>query len=351
MKTRARLWAPSKGRQSQSCRSFIAKDLPSSDAIRAIAERAEPKLRQALLDALQSMTADIDLLELAEAVRVRDYTRILALIPRPEATLQNAFDELITVNNAAGATAALGASHATAEAGAAVAAFTFDRLDPNMIEALTTYRMDLIRQMTASTLTNVQDALVTGLRRGWNPLKTARAIDDLIGLTDSQARAAANYRRLLEAGDLSALDRQLRDRRFDPTVERAVREDLTLSDVQVDRMVARYRERMLQLRARTIARTETLRAANAGAHAGYAQMIARGDIPERSVRRHWLVAEDERTCAICNSIPILNPDGVGFDEDFNSSDGPIYAPPDPHPSCRCAVTFYIAGTAQLRRAA
>lgn len=42
-------------------------------------------------------------------------------------------------------------------------------------------------------------------------------------------------------------------------------------------------------------------------------------------------------CEICLSIPDMNPDGVGVDEPFESIDGPMDDPPDPHPACRCSV--------------
>lgn len=41
-------------------------------------------------------------------------------------------------------------------------------------------------------------------------------------------------------------------------------------------------------------------------------------------------------CPICLSIIDNNPDGVGLDEEFDSDDGPIDAPPG-HPNCRCSI--------------
>ena len=75
-----------------------------------------------------------------------------------------------------------------------------------------------------------------------------------------------NFRVGLETGDRTILERALRDRRFDATVERALRGEGKLSKDQIDRMAGRYRERMLKYRAETIARTESMTSIHAGSY-------------------------------------------------------------------------------------
>ena len=74
-----------------------------------------------------------------------------------------------------------------------------------------------------------------------------------------QQIAAINYRRLLENNSAEALRRQARDKRFDQSVRRAIENKTPLRAEQIDRMVARYADRLVKQRAATIARTEALR--------------------------------------------------------------------------------------------
>jgi Phage Mu protein F like protein len=92
---------------------------------------------------------------------------------------------------------------------------------------------------------------------------------------------------------------------------------------------------MAQLRADTIARTETIRAVEAGKQAAWSAMAEAGALPV-GFRRVWITAQDERVCPICAPIPDAYPDGVGLHAPFNTSVGPVLSPPA-HPLCRCYI--------------
>lgn len=80
-----------------------------------------------------------------------------------------------------------------------------------------------------------------------------------------------------------------------------------------------------QDRAMTIARTETQRAANAGALSGYkASGVVQG--------KEWLTAGDDRVSEDCEENASAGT--LGLDELFPSGDD---APPA-HPNCRCTLT-------------
>ena len=149
-------------------------------------------------------------------------------------------------------------------------------------------------------------------------------------------------------GDRNALARQLRDRRFDATVERATRTPvrIVLSQDQVDTMVKRYAERMLAHRAATMAKTETMQAAVGGIRDAYVQAVKSGQLLDSEVTRYWLTAADERVCPICAAIPDMNRDGVGVNDDYASPLGPI-SMPLAHVACRCSER-YVANLTRLR---
>ena len=218
-------------------------------------------------------------------------------------------------------------------------ALAFDLLNPETIAWLSTYVMYLIQQVSDETRRAIADVVMNAFQYGGHPYEQARTIRNMIGLTQSQSQAVANFRRMLENEPLAALTRDLRDHRFDATLQQVGRMKGQLSKEQIDKMAQRYYERYLKYRAEAIARTETIRAARMGQEATWRQAIAQGLLPQ-GLKRKWVVAYDERLCKLCRSIPKLNPDGRGMDEQFvyaagkamGTTDGPPL-----HVHCRCAI--------------
>lgn len=103
-----------------------------------------------------------------------------------------------------------------------------------------------------------------------------------------------NYERQLRELDRGALARELRDSRFDRTVRGAINRGEPLTQGQIDKMVARYRQRALKLRSQTIARTEGLRVAHEGVDEMYRQAIESGQLQGDQLIRIWRTALNER---------------------------------------------------------
>lgn len=81
-------------------------------------------------------------------------------------------------------------------------------------------------------------------------------VGGVAGLNDVQRQWVMDYRRKLQTLDSGYKNNTKRDRRSDRTIEKAIREGQPLSKKQIDTYVARYAERLRDVRARTIARTE-----------------------------------------------------------------------------------------------
>jgi HK97 family phage portal protein len=100
------------------------------------------------------------------------------------------------------------------------------------------------------------------------------------------------------------------------------------------------RVKLLSERASTIAEFETRMAEGLGQQAAWERMLADGTLPggRRHWRRLWVAADDERTCGVCMDLDGTETtlDGTFGEEDF-------YAPPEPHPNCRCRLTLVEAG--------
>lgn len=230
----------------------------------------------------------------------------------------------------------------------------FNQINARAVKKMELNSLRLVREFTQSMREATQTALVEGVRRGMNPLQVAKEFQGAIGLTQAQERAVQNYRGHLERNSRVALNRELRDRRFDPTVQRALDGTTGLSTDQINRMVERYRERMVQYRARVIARTESLRAVQQANHEMYLQAIEGGQIAADSLLRKWNPAKDDR---VRNSHEQMRGQLRGMEEPFISGLGNLLmyptdpeAPADDTIQCRCSLSirFRKASTGPLR---
>lgn len=183
-----------------------------------------------------------------------------------------------------------------------------------------------------------RQALGDSLRLGLSSEEIANVLENVISLSPRQAKAVINYRNALENLDIGALNRELRDRRFDRTLINAVENRRALTPEQVDTMVERYAARSLQFRASMIARTESMNAATGGIRDAYVQAVKSGRLFASEVTRNWQLVLDERLCPVCASVPLLNPNGVGVLEPYLTIHGPVMAP-GIHPNCRCSEKY------------
>lgn len=233
----------------------------------------------------------------------------------------------------------------TLGAGAGHIAISFDRGNPRAAELMRAAQLQFIQEFTDEQRAVTRAALTDALSAGVNPREASLAFRDSIGLTTYQQGVVSNYRRLLEEGSAEALKRGLRDRRFDPTVRHAVQGE-PLAAEQIDRMVDRYRARMLSLRAETIARTETARLQNLAREEAVRQTIEMVGMDESMVDRTWHSASDKR---VRDTHKALNGQTVtGFSAVFVSPSGAtLRYPGDPDApiaetiNCRCVVTLNI----------
>lgn len=221
----------------------------------------------------------------------------------------------------------------------------FNQVNDRAVNFMRGERLRLIREFTDEQRRATRLALTDGIERGLNPIAQARNFRASIGLTERQMRAVNNYRTLLTEGRTGAIARELRDRRFDSTVARAVAGEQPLTSAQIERMVQRYHDRMLAYRAKTIARTEALRAAHTGAYEGIQQAVDEGLVQREEIERQWLTANDEKTRG---SHAAMHRQIQGLDTPFVSGDGvELMYPGDPSApaeeviNCRCVVTVRL----------
>ena len=221
-------------------------------------------------------------------------------------------------------------------------AIGFDPGDRRAADLMRRSQLTFVREFGQEQRRATTLALGEALASGEGLRSAARAFRDSIGLTEHQERVVRNYRRLLESRSAQALDRDLRDRRFDPTIRGAIERDEPMTTKQIDRMTERYRERYLMLRAETIARTEGLRVTGIARKEAFRQVVEDTGIDRSQIRRVWNATQDARTR---DSHAAMDGQEVGLDEPFTSGaghrlmfPGDPQAPPEEVIQCRCVVT-------------
>jgi uncharacterized protein with gpF-like domain len=221
----------------------------------------------------------------------------------------------------------------------------FDATHPRAAELAAASRANLIREFTAQQQAAIQQAISRAISSGLGTTGIARAFRDSIGLTAAQEQFVDTYRRQLEALDSRALERELRDRRFDDRVSTAISRDRQLTARQIDAMVERYRARAIMMRADTISRTEALTAYSQAREESVAQMIGQTGLAPDRVVRVWYATHDSR---VREWHAVMDGQRREPDEPFTDGlgnrlryPGDPLSPGETRINCRCTLGFEV----------
>lgn len=267
-------------------------------AIHEIADSLEPKLRRAFLEAVEKLRDAINYDLLVRHLKTQAALQALGTlsIRAFEVDYGSVANKII--------------AQAVTEAGQVAETLLpvrfklrFDLTNPRVFDWIENHTGDLIRQVSTETKLAVRSIIDRGFREGRTVDQMARDIKQVVGLTKNQANAVMNYEKRL--------------------IEEKIKPQRT------EKLVERYRQKMLRLRASNIARTETITASARGQQLLWQQGADEGLINETTWQRKWIVTRDDRTCPLCmdmagKTAPIRGtyPGGI---------QGPAL-----HNGCRCA---------------
>lgn len=153
---------------------------------------------------------------------------------------------------------------------------------------------------------SIRDLIWRGFQEGREVRRTARDIRGMIGLDLRRQNALYKY------------EAQLFEKFPDIKAEK------------FEKLSGKYRNKLLNDRAESIARTETIAASNQGQQLVWNQAVEEGLIDPLGTMRVWSAAHDERLCPICGSLH-------GKTATMNGSFPGGYTMPPAHTNCRCAV--------------
>lgn len=307
---------------------------PASELYRTIhrvAERMEPRYRQAFLEAVQQTTIDDSLLLASlrrkDAAGVINALGLTSVSRRMQMNIQGAVQSTI-----------LGAGEAvsTELSSSLGVSFSFDTTNPNAVIAARRNAATMVRRVTDETRQSIRNVVGNMFTEGVPPEKAAREIRTMVGLREQHMKAVRNFRAQVEAGEVAAVDRRL-DAATKQRIRSAIRRDVVDPDF-VDDVAETYRKSLLNRRANDIARTETIRASSAGTQQTWRQAADKGLIDREQARRVWIVTPDDRLRPSHAAIPGMNPGGVRLNEPFDTPFGPMMHPPA-GVNCRCATSL------------
>ena len=218
----------------------------------------------------------------------------------------------------------------------------FNSSNNRAVARMSITRGRLIQAMRENEQARLAHILGSGLQEGLRMDEIARTFRDGLGLTPHQQKSVLNFRRMLETGDRQALSRTLRDRRFDPTLNRLLGADGEgLSQAQIDRMVERYEQRFIAHRSNVISRTESVRAVHEGDEDMWQQAVDNGTVRAEDITTRWITSADER---VRGSHAAMNGQLAAFGQPFTSGNGnqlrfpgDSMAPASDTINCRCVL--------------
>lgn len=175
----------------------------------------------------------------------------------------------------------------------------FDATNPEAVAWAQREAASLVVDVTTEARAAIRAVVTQGFEAGVSPSETARLIRSSIGLTERDAGAVMKRHTSLLADGMDG--------------------------AKAAKKAEAYANKLLNSRAQTIARTETMKASNEGQEQLWAQARSKG-LLDSNARKVWIAFDP---CPICAP---LDGETVGIDEDFS-----IGTDPPAHPNCRCTI--------------
>lgn len=344
----------------------MLKRLSPRERFEQLVSTYEPMLRAAFVEAIDDIRSNIVLRRIVERLERGNVNGAIAAMNFDEAAFRP-LDEAIRQTFNGGGVATVEQMPALRDPSGFQIVLRWDVRNLAAETWLREHSAQLVTDIVADQEIAIRTALETSLARGDNPTRTAVDVvgrvsrvtgqreGGIIGLTAQQSQYIENARQELSSGDPEAirnyLQRGRRDKRFDKTVAKALREGKSLPRDMVDRIAARYSDGLLKLRADTIGLHETFAALGASKDIAFQQAIAKGAVRADAITKGWKHTPQEHP-----RVQHITMQGqkVRFDQPFVAPDGTLI--PYPHaagvPSrhtlgCKCFCEYRIDFAARL----
>lgn len=331
------------------------KDTPK--AFLDLLDQIKPGLSRAFIESISELTSAAQIALVEDAIRRRDVGEVVRILSI-DAGAFGALDRAIQDAFIQGALWQAGViPEFPFGRGVEKVIVRFDARAPEAERWVRDHSSQLIREIVEDQRSAVRDEVEKHLAAGRNPRVaaldiTGRIIDGrrqggIVGLHSKQVDyvRAARY----ELNSLSAdyFNRKRRDKRFDSTVRKAIKDGKPLGRDRINLIVSRYADRLLKLRGEMIARTETLTSLHAGRLEQVRQMIESGRVTREAVSLVWDDTGDRRTRPAHRA---MDGQSIPYGDTFKGprgsrlkhpGDGSLGAPASMTVACRCHMRVKI----------
>lgn len=316
------------------------------------------EVAQAFMASVRDLTSEIELQKLILAIERGDLQGAMDALHLDRAAYQG-LEAKVSEAFVAGGNGAVASMPAAVSIG-----FRFDPGNQRAASWIRQFSARLITGFVEGERQQARDFIADGMARGAHPRSVAldlvgrisRATGNreggLIGLSAPQRAYVQAARLELASADPALLKHYLtrtrRDRRYDRTVLKAIREEKAIDRDTAALMVTRYSARLVQLRGEVIARTEGLPAIRAAKREAYQQLVDEGRVDVQAIIRGWHTIKDGRQRDSHDAMD--GQEAQGLDQPFQSPSGALLRYPgdtslgagaDEIIACRCDESISI----------
>lgn len=330
-----------------------------------IATQKEKEMLEAFLDSVAAIKNDVKINQLTLLIEQGNIDGAIKLLGLDPSAFEGMDEALRQAYRTGGMTGSIQIGVIPTEDGDIV--MRFNMRSPMAEEWLRRESSRLITEMADGQQELVRSVLTEGLEQGVNPRQqalalvgrmdsTGRRTGGFIGLTTQQAGWVVNAENELVNLNPNYFTRDLRDKRLDPVIRRAMESGEPLTQEQINRAITRLQGRTLKYRGDVIARTESIKALGAGQEESIDQAIVKGEVDDDLVDGEWdSTGNDGRTR---DSHLLMEGQkrkhGEPFDFPFGGQamfprDDSLDAPAGELIQCRCRKVTTIDFLGQLKR--
>jgi hypothetical protein len=329
-----------------------------------IASRQERDMLRAFTQAISDIKNSTKLSQLEALISSNDIDGAIRLLGLEPASFEGLEEEIYQAYRTGGLTGAAQIGSVPTKIG--TLSMNFNISAPAAVEWVRNQSSQFITEMVEGQQQLVREVIATNLDNGINPRQSAldligrvndsgKRTGGNVGLTTQQAGWVSKAREELQGLDKNYLTRDLRDKRFDSLVKKAIADGKPLTKAQIDNAITQMQNKTLKYRGDVIARTESINALRAGQHESLMQAADKGDGSRNDVKRYWDASADDRTRfdhlimeeqERIGDAPFTFPDGT---QARFPGDDSLGAPAKQLIQCRCRERIEIDFIGRLKR--
>lgn len=293
-----------------------------------------PEVRKVFIEVMRDITDTAFIDEMIKAIEAGDADALFRATGFTPAALGPIIDAIESVYQDAGDTVA-NSFPARILTPTGSMTFRWDMRNPRVENDIRTNSSQMVTRLTDEAKENVRITLERGVIAGENPRAialdivgridpvTKSRVGAIIGLTNQQETWVANTQKYLETLNSKYFGLELRDKRFDSVVKKAIDTETPLPAATVNRLVTSYKNQALKFRADSVAQTEVIQSVNRAEFLAHQQLVDGGGIDSGALSKEWGDVGDSRTryTHLALGTKYGKGNGIGLDEPFISPSG------------------------------